>query len=163
MENGTTTPCGRNSLHSSRARRFRAGINSDFPGRRRNVGLKSGPTIQCFGRSCRIIELRRRGRRQSISVLQTAGGERIDQLRFPTGAPIDSIHIGQMPRPAKRQDDSNQGGDETEPEVVVFCVAQRGIDRWLWHSLEHNHVDESGALSSSARENWRRWMGIEPT
>ncbi len=102
------------------------------------VGLLFGPAVQRLGFGIgRVLQFRRRRRRELVRVLQAAGGKGLDQLNFRRGISVDGVHAGQMPRAAKRQDRAGQRDDESGPEIMAFQRAQRGIHRRLWNSFEH--------------------------
>ena len=77
------------------------------------VGLLFGPAVQRLAGIGHAVQFGRRRRRDLVRVLQAAGGEGLDQLRFPGGVAVHGIHVGQMPRAAKRQRRAGQRDDES--------------------------------------------------
>src|ERR1035438_468520 len=134
-------------FYSSRARCLGRGIDPDFPGRRLGIAGLSSPAFEGFG----IVPFRWWWRRNLIGVLQAIEGKGFDQLRFRSGAAIDGIHTGQMPRAAERQDDSNQSGDEAGPKVMALRVARCGIDGWLGDA-PHSQSRECSDILEQPRE-----------
>src|ERR1035437_672101 len=134
-------------FYSGRARCLGRGIDPHLPTRRLGVAGLSGPAFERFG----IIPFRRWWRRNLIGVLQAIEGKRFDQLRFRSGAAINRIHAGQMPRAAEGQDDSNQGSDEAGPKVMALHVARRGIDGGLGNT-PHSQSRECFDILEQPRE-----------